>query len=362
MLGSAIRTFGSWVYQYPEIRQDTPAKGPFARLRVALVADYFTAACLAYECKVRYLHPGNYRDVIDQWRPDVLFVESAFHGVDGAWRYRLADEPAWLRLGPPTAILRVVDHARQQGIPTVFWNKDDGAFFKPFIRLAGEFDYVFTTDDTCLAAYRRHLPEHVPVGVLSMPYQPAFHSFDGFAFQERAASFTGSYYRKILHERARFLDMVFDAAGQVAMPTHVYDRNSNRISRWAEFRFPRQEHLHIHPRIPHEDTARVYKHYAASINVNSVTDSATMCSRRLLEILACGGIAITNPSLAVEKCFGPFCHVVEHPGQARALFQRLHRDGPSSQDLERAHAGAIYVKQHHTWQHRLAQLADVVNF
>ena len=45
--------------------------------------------------------------------------------------------------------------------------------------------------------------------------------------------------------------------------------------------------------------------------------------------------------------------------EARELFARL-RGGPSNHDLERARAGADYVAKHHTWQHRLRQIAEVV--
>jgi hypothetical protein len=47
--------------------------------------------------------------------------------------------------------------------------------------------------------------------------------------------------------------------------------------------------------------------------------------------------------------------------QASELFARL-RQGPSAQDCERAAAGAAYVRQFHTWEHRLQELADVVGF
>ncbi|WP_322995277.1 glycosyltransferase [Castellaniella sp.] len=356
----AIRTLSNWVYTHPDIAQDMAHAGPFGQLKIALVTDYFTADCLSAECRVRCMTPGNYRQVMDIWKPDLVFVESAFHGVGGAWRYRLAQQPKWLRLGPPSDIMRLVQHARQRNIPTVFWNKDDGAFFQDFIQVAKLFDYVFTTDGDCLAAYRAQLPPGVPVQVLSMPYQPKFHAFTGFAFTHNEACFTGSYYRKILNERGRFLGLMFQACHQAAMPLHVYDRNSGRLSHRFEFRFPQDSNLLLHPKVSHPETARLYKSHVVSINVNSVTASDTMCSRRLLEILACGGIAVTNPSRAVDRQFRDYCHVVDTADQARDLFARL-RHGPATDDLARAEAGAQFVRQHHTWAHRLGQIADSVN-
>ncbi len=113
--------------------------------------------------------------------------------------------------------------------------------------------------------------------------------------------------------------------------------------------------------MPYTETGAVYKHYAISLNVNSITDSETMYSRRLLEILACGGILVTNSSPVVERYFRDFCHIVHDAPQARELLTRL-AAGPAPEDKERAAAGAAYVRSLHTWQHRLEQLADTVNF
>ncbi len=85
-----------------------------------------------------------------------------------------------------------------------------------------------------------------------------------------------------------------------------------------------------------------------------------MYSRRLLEILACGGIVVTNPSRSVKKYFYDYCHVVNSREEVRELFSRL-RYGPSREDKERAEAGARYVRDNHTWEHRLEELCAIVN-
>lgn len=360
MVGRVIRKLGALYYNHPMVPEDVEPEGPFAGLKIALVADHFTTDCLSVECRVRHLKPSNYREVLDSWRPDLVFVESAFHGAQGSWRYELAKQPRWLRLRRPQAIFRLVEHARSRGIPTVFWNKDDGAFFDAFIDVAKAFDYVFTTDDECVERYRRELPQGVPASVLMMPYQPRFHAFDGFHFRHHAACFMGSYYRRILNERRRFLDMVFGATERTGMQLNVFDRNHGRLSGFLEFRFPKHSHLKLHPQVAHRATAHVYKSHVVSLNVNSVTSSATMISRRLLEILACGGIAVTNGSRAVDAYFKDYCHVIETSEQATELFARL-KHGPSSEDLQRAEAGARYVEREHSWAHRLEEICAVAN-
>lgn len=361
MVGRVIRKLGSFYYRHPAVPEDVVRQGRFGRLKIALVADNFTSECLTMECRIKSLTPANFQEVIAGWKPDLVFVESAFHGLGGAWRYELAKQPKLLRLSRPTAIYRLVEFARARGIPTVFWNKDDGAFFDAFIDVAKAFDYVFTTDKDCVERYRQHVPAEVPVNTLVMPYQPAYHNFTGFNFAHNEACFTGSYYQRILSERRQFLDMVFDACEDADIRLNVFDRNHDRLSRHFEFRFPKRKQMKLHGRVPHQDTARVYKKYAVSLNVNSVTGSETMCSRRLLEILACGGIAVTNPSRAVDRYFRDYCHVVRTREEARELFARL-RFGPSKEDLERAEAGARYVRSEHTWEHRLGEISEIVNF
>lgn len=83
MIGRAIRKLGSLVYKYPEIPDAVERPGPFGRLKIAMVTDYFTADCLSAECRVKALTPGNFRMVIGEWKPDLIFVESAFHGSRG---------------------------------------------------------------------------------------------------------------------------------------------------------------------------------------------------------------------------------------------------------------------------------------
>lgn len=361
MAGRIIRTFGSLFYNYPPIEEDITRPGQFGKLKIALVADVFTSESLSLECRIKALTPKNYTEIFRFWRPDIVFIESAFHGKNGSWRYELAKQPPLLRLTKPTAIYRLVASAKDHGIPTVFWNKDDGAFFNAFIDVARCCDHVFTTDSRCVPRYRRLLPQSATVDTLPIPYQPAFHNFTGFDFKHNDACFAGSYYRRILNKRRRFLDMIFAACEETPMPLHVFDRNHHRFSHFFEFRYPRHGQLQLHRGVSYRKTARLYKEHTISLNVNSVTGSETMFSRRLLEILACGGIAVTNPSRAVEKYFRDYCHVVTTREEATELLARL-KFGTSKEDRERAESGADYVRKTHTWEHRLERMGEIVNF
>jgi spore maturation protein CgeB len=150
---------------------------------------------------------------------------------------------------------------------------------------------------------------------------------------------------------------MFDAVKHTGLGLTVIDRNSERKS--DNYRYPSASGLEVLPALPHAQTAKIYKDYLVSLNVNTIEDSATMYSRRLVEILACGGIAVTNPSPAVDRYFKDYCHIVHSSEEAINLFARL-KQGPSSDDLARAEAGARYVLAEHTWAHRLEKIARVV--
>nr|WP_267906207.1 glycosyltransferase [Francisella noatunensis] len=97
-----------------------------------------------------------------------------------------------------------------------------------------------------------------------------------------------------------------------------------------------------------------------SLNVNTIEDSPTMFSRRLIEILACGGIVITNNTLAVQKMFAKYCHVIETKQQIDEIVERVTRDGLSDDDLVMAKAGSEYVLANFTWTNNLEMIKQVV--
>jgi hypothetical protein len=185
------------------------------------------------------------------------------------------------------------------------------------------------------------------------PVQTKVHDFTGFDFKTYGANFVGSYSHHIHDQRRKRQDELFRACAAVGMPLTIYDRNSGRRSK--DFRYPALEGMQIHPAISHEKTSSVYKDHLVSLNVNTIENSPTMFSRRLIEILACGGLAVTNPTPAVDRFFKEFCLTVESEAEARELFARLLK-GPLPDDLDRAAAGAEHVRVHHSWTGALTRL------
>ena len=325
-------------------------------MKIALIADILTSTALHLEVQTRHITPLNYISILKLWKPDILFVESAWNGHRNRWKYKIASYPHHLRRNNKR-LTRVVAYAKKLGIPTVFWNKEDGAHFDRFIDSAKLFDHIFTVDENCIPKYRAIVDKNVTVNVLMFAIQPALHHFTGFNFKERKANFVGSYGHHIHEQRRVWQNMIFDVACKSRLSVNVWDRNSKRKA--STYRYPDKECIHVYDAVSYENTGQIYKDYLISLNVNTIEDSGTMFSRRLVEILACGGIVVSNPSLAIDRYFKEYCYVVSTEAEALELLTRL-KNGPSQEDLERAKAGAAYVAKEHTWTHRLEEIRKVV--
>ncbi len=229
--------------------------------------------------------------------------------------------------------------------------------FERFIGSARLADVILTVDETCIERYRAIVEPRVKLGTLPFAVQPRIHGFDGIVERRRGACFVASYGNHIHDARRARTDLLLRGAAPTLGLT-VYDRNSDR--KGAHYRYPPLAGMRVMPKVEHRRTAAIYKSHLASLNVNTIEDSPTMFSRRLIEILACGGLAVTTPALAVDRLFADYCHVVHDDNEARALFERLARDGYSARDREMMTAGAEHVLAHHTYTHRIGSILDAV--
>jgi hypothetical protein len=325
-----------------------------SNLNIALVADELTVSCLGYDTRFFQLTPFNRHYALRLNKPSFLLVESAWNGWRGRWKYGVASYPNHPKRNN-RKLQDLVRRARDLGIPTVFWNKEDGVHFDRFIDSASLFDVVLTVDENCLPRYRERLGPSVKLGVMPFAVQPAFHYPVAEPLPLRRANFVGSYSHHIHDRRREWQDTMFRACEPLGLT--VYDRNSDRKA--AHYRYPPLPWMDVRSSVPYAQTADIYRQHAVSLNVNTVDASPSMFSRRLVEIVACGGLAVTNPSPSVDRYFKDYVQVVHNEEECREVLARIARDGLSKQDLERALAGAEYVRQNHTWAHRLQQIAEV---
>jgi spore maturation protein CgeB len=328
---------------------------PYKNIRIALISDELTRSCLSHECKLRDVTPLNYRLLFKFWRPDFLFVESAWQGRRNAWKYKIASYPDHPERNN-SQLQKVVYAATRLGIPCVFWNKEDGVHFERFISSASLFDVIFTVDVNCVERYRSRIGRNVMVKPLMFAVQPAVHYFSENGHKEKRACFLGSYSHHIHERRRKRQDMILSAASSEIGLT-IFDRNSSRKSR--VYRYPDFPGAKVRKSVTHEQTGQIYRQYIVSLNVNTIEDSETMFSRRLIEIIASGGLAVTTPAKSVDKYFKNYCHVVANENEARDLFREL-KNGWRAQDAEMVRVGAENIRQNHTWTHRVKTILETI--
>lgn len=332
----------------------SPAPGSaFENLKIALVADDLTRTALSHECQITDITPRNFRRVLSQWKPDFLLVEATWRGYKDSWRYRIASYPDHPKRNND-ALRKLVDFARELSIPAIFWNREDGVHFDRFIASARLFDRVLTVDENMIPSYRAALGSDAKLGTLMFAASNQLH-FATFEEPLQRSVFVGSYSTNIHDRRRAWQDLAFEAARPLGLT--VYDRNSKR--RAAHYRYPGYPWIEVRPAVRHDLTPSIYRSHLVNLNVNTITDSATAFSRRLVEVLSCGGFVLSNETKAVSTHFAEFCLASDDPECLNEFFAVTAKHGLSNQYEAMRRAAADHVSRHHSWKNRLPILIDM---
>ncbi len=330
-------------------RPELPA-GPVARPDVlaAVILDDFSDLAFRYEWDQMRVQPDSWRNALRDRRPDLLFVESAWNGNDGAWRLAMTAPEA-----PSLELRDLVAWCRAEGIPTVFWNKEDPPNYHRFLETARLFDQVLTVDAGRIPDYERDLG-HSRIGLLPFGAQPRIHTpVRHGAGRRREVAFAGSYFADKHDERRRQMEYVLEPA--LPLGLEVFSRMAGRDPR---YQFPRRYSGSLVGSLPYERMLGAYTAYKVFLNVNSVTGSPTMCARRLFELSAAQTPVLSGPAASIEPFFGDTVRVTRDAEQTdrelRALLQHEdHRDRLGLRAHRRVH-------DEHTYGHRVdAVLASV---
>lgn len=318
-------------------------------LRVATILDDFSALAFRYEWDQVPVTPSDWRRVLAGEPVDLLFVESAWHGNRDAWQYHLTGPSA-----PRPALMELVDWCRAEGVPTVFWNKEDPAHYADFLPTARLFDHVFTTDSTRLPDYRRDLG-HDRVGVLPFAAQPAVHNpvRPARGHQSRDIGFGGMYFAHRHPERREQMDLLLGAAAAVSpRMEHGLEIFSRYLGGDPRYQFPAPLDSRVVGSLTYERMLSAYRAYKVFLNVNSVVDSPSMCARRIFEITASGTPVISTPSPAITNVFADdeVLQVADRT-EAEYLLRALVRS-PELRD-RMVHRAQRRIWSAHTYSHRV---------
>lgn len=309
-------------------------------LRIATIVDEFTETALRHECELVAVGI-DWRERLDpQAPPDMLFVESAWRGSGSSWRGKLAP--------PATELIELLDWCADHDVPTVFWNKEDPIHFELFLETARHFDHVFTTDSGSVSHYRERIGR--AAGVLPFACEPAIHNPMDAGDRKRAFCFAGSYYRKYEQRCLDFEHMAREL--KKLLPLEIMDRNTGRND--PQFDYPDEFASSVVGSMPAEQMHLAYKAYQYGVNLNTVTDSETMCARRVFDLMASNTPVVSNASRAIEGMFGHLVPVIDRGKPV----PRLLADIVADEGLYKRHRleALRLVLAKHTWRHRLQQL------
>ncbi|OYQ81595.1 hypothetical protein B9T19_02690 [Ignatzschineria sp. F8392] len=261
------------------------------QVRVATIMDEFTAFCFAPEAETLQLTPTHFKEELARFKPDFLFIESAWQGKDGLWKLKISQQGQEL--------LDLIQYCRDNSIKTLFWNKEDPVHFGTFIETAKLVDVVFTTDIDCIQKYKEIL-QHDDVYLMPFAAQPKTHNPIELFERLDKFNFAGSYYLKYpVRQRdfATLSEVAIDSKG-----LDIYDRNFDNDH--PHYQFPERYQSLILGSLPPEEIDKAYKGYEFGINMNTIKQSQTMFARRVFEMLASNTIVLSNYSRGVRLLFG----------------------------------------------------------
>ena len=331
--------------------------GSATEVRAAVILDDFSALAFGAEWACTPLSTRSWLEQLSQDPVDFLFVESAWNGNKGQWAGKIVGKEHTAA----SPLAQLTSWCREQGIPTVFWNKEDPPHYDDFLAAAKLFDFVFTSDADRLDAYVRDLG-HDRVEVLAFAAQPAIHNpvRPKYGWHDRDVAFGGMYFAEKYPERREQLDIVLKAAeaASTSMETglEIFSRQRGGDPR---YQFPPPFDGRVVGSLEYSEMLTAYKAYKTFLNVNSVIDSPTMCSRRVFEIIASGSNLLTTPSAAIDTHFGPDeIFTVTSGTEAEQLLRALHRNPELGERQQ--HRGQRRIWRDHTYKVRSNQVLAAV--
>lgn len=260
-------------------------------LKVAAIMDRFTLDSFKPECNLLEITPEGWKKEIDEFQPDMLFVESAWEGKDKLWYRKIANGSK--------EYFEMASYCQEKNIPIVFWNKEDPVWTDVFMAAARMADAVFTTELDCIKKYKTELG-HDRVYHLHFAAQPILHNPIEKYDRKDKFCFAGAYYHRY-KQRAE----VFDKFSEVFIKTKgfdIFDRNYQNAL--PEHAFPEHYNPYILGKLDPSEIDVAYKGYSYGVNMNSVNQSQTMFARRVFEMMASNTVTVGNYARGTKNYFG----------------------------------------------------------
>lgn len=332
-------------------------KLPTSSVKVACIMDTFTYECFRYEAELLPLSKKNWLNEISKFKPDFLFVESAWQGNNGQWASIIVNYNKKNTNIDGTELKNLLAYCKKEKIKTVFWNKEDSPNYDVFIHAAKDFEYIFTTDENCISKYKSDVG-HNNIFVLPFAAQPVIHNpINSHYLRKYDVCFAGSWYGEKHGDRSEQMMALLDGASEYDFK--IFDRmhnapnlNSNRI-------FPPKFSKYINGGLSYDEMLSAYRGFKVFLNVNSVTDSLNMFSRRVFELYACKTAVVSTPSIGINHFFKDIIPIVKTKNETKsALKHLLTHDEFLNINTQ---LGYRLVHKNHTYKNRFNTILETIN-
>lgn len=325
-----------------------PEYPPNGKPYVIGIMDEFTTSCFEYDVNLIQPRPDNWYALAEKYQPEFFFIESAWKGNYGSWQYRVANYAN----KPGQEVAHICQYARDKGIPTLFWNKEDPVHHEKFMCCAKLVDHIFTTDANMKSSYQAKTG-NPSVHALPFAAQPALHKPAPLTTRLSRCCFAGSWYGNRHLERGRAMSWLLQTANKHGLD--IFDRNFGT----GNFPFPEEYKAGIKGSLPYNELCSEYRRYRVFLNVNSVTDSPTMCSRRVFELMACGTPVVSTYAKGIENLIeSDAVWMVNNEKEADEAIYTLITD--DAEWRRRSLTGIREVFAKHTYTHRLNDMFDLL--
>jgi len=306
-----------------------------SKLKVACILDEFSFNSFKYEANFWQLSVSKYGDELENFQPDLLFIESAWRGKDGLWGSKVGHADI--------EVIEILQWCKSNNIPTVFWNKEDPVHFRSFLNIARLFDYVFTTDIDCIQRYKSSL-KHERVYLLPFAFQPIAHNPIEEFERINGMCFAGAYYKKYA-ERNKDFNSILNGV-KSSLKVDIYDRNY--LDDNPDYSFPEEYLDLIIGTLQFDEINLAYKGYDFGLNLNTIKHSQSMFARRVFELVASNTHVFSNYSRGIELLFGDIVFTSDSGAEIIKRYEEFDKIELNKLKL----AGLRNVFSQHTYGHR----------
>lgn len=259
--------------------------------RVGIVADQFLFETFEGTADLVYVTPENYREASGD--VDVLLVASTWTGVNGEWRSGEAKN----RLKND-----VMPHFKEQGVPVIFYSKEDPPNYNKFLPYAAVADFVVTSAAEKIPDYMRSCPNAQGYGAVTFGVNPKHHNPVGSRRNRRSeVIFAGSWLNHKYPQRRVHARNIFDGVQDAGRDLLILDRNSELGH--PDYCYPEEYVSSLGPAVDHSLLMKIQRITDLQINLNSVYGSSTMFANRVVELQAMGASVLSNYSMGVNDQF-----------------------------------------------------------